>query len=310
MRSRAADPFHAHKTAAFAGHLSAISSTRQWRDTGREAARQNGFSGSGQPANRDERRLRWTDRQLRKFEIGTCRPHDISLVVTNPGGTSEQHIGANSGAQRHEQRKGCERVEIFDGRVLKISVEKGVRSRMPTIADEIHDWERKIVEHIDRRDIGVELDRIEQNGLAFDQHDVRQMQVAVATPYKSLFAPLPLTAREFGITRIETHLRVHRYRVWKTGGGSKRCGIAVDEYRQSTRSTAPPARAARRRGRPRWRRQWRRPDRDPAAGFCQMIDSLALVEASHFDRKFDRCHRLHRYQAIHRCLCVIGTTRR
>ena len=73
-------------------------STRQRRDTGREAARQNGFSGSGQPTNCDERRLWWTDRQLRKFEIGQCRLHDISLVVTSPVETSEQHIGTDGGA--------------------------------------------------------------------------------------------------------------------------------------------------------------------------------------------------------------------
>lgn len=61
---------------------------------------------------------------------------------------------------------------------------------MPVIADEIHDCESQIIEHIDRRDLRIELDCIEQNGPALDQYDVRQMQVTVATPHVSLLAAL------------------------------------------------------------------------------------------------------------------------
>ena len=45
-------------------------------------------------------------------------------------------------------------------------------------------------------------------------------------------------------------------------------------------------------------------------GFGQMIDGLALVEAGHFDRIFDRRARLRRCSSDPSSSCVIGTTRR
>ena len=61
---------------------------------------------------------------------------------------------------------------------------------MSAITEEIHHGERKIVEYVDRRDIGIKLDRIEQDRFAIDQDNVRQMQVAMASTYVSLSAAL------------------------------------------------------------------------------------------------------------------------
>ena len=149
---------------------------------------------------------------LRKLEIGPCRSHDIGLVASGPVEAGQQHIGADRRAQRHEQRQRCERVEIFAGCDRKISVEQGVRRGLPAVAEEIHHRKRKIVEHIDRGDVGIELDRIEQDGLALDQHDVRQMQVAVASPHISLLCRAAPAAREVRKTRTATLPRDRRCR--------------------------------------------------------------------------------------------------
>ena len=61
---------------------------------------------------------------------------------------------------------------------------------MPVVTEKIHHRERKIVENIDRGDIRIKFDRIEQDGFALDHYDVRQMQVAVASTYISLSAAL------------------------------------------------------------------------------------------------------------------------
>ena len=118
-----------------------------------------------------------------------------------PAKAGQQHIGADRRSQRHEQRKGGERVGIFHRCCCKISVEERVRRRVPVIADEIHHGECKVVDDIDRRHFSIEFDRIEQNGFAIDQYDVRQMQVAVAAPHESRAAALLQQAANRGKRR-------------------------------------------------------------------------------------------------------------
>ncbi len=84
---------------------------RKRRDIRGERARQNGFPGSGQSADRNQRRRRGVDRLARQLEIGPCRLHDAGLVVIVPVKAGEQHKGADSRSHRHEQRSVA--VEIF-----------------------------------------------------------------------------------------------------------------------------------------------------------------------------------------------------
>ena len=53
-------------------------------------------------ADSDKLRRRRMDHQVRQFEIGPGRLHDISLVVASPAETGKQYIGTDSGAQRHK----------------------------------------------------------------------------------------------------------------------------------------------------------------------------------------------------------------
>ena len=73
---------------------------------------------------------------------------------------------------------------------LEISVEEAVCGGLPVVPQEIHQGKGKIVEQIDRGDRRIELDRVEQDRFVLDQDDVRQMQVAMATPYIPFFAAL------------------------------------------------------------------------------------------------------------------------
>ena len=52
----------------------------------------------------------------------------------------------------------------------------------PALA-EIHEQEGEIVEHVDRGERIVELDGVEQNGLALDLDDVAQVEIAVTVAH-------------------------------------------------------------------------------------------------------------------------------
>ena len=99
---------------------------------------------------------------------------------------------------------------------------------MPAVAKQIHHGERKVVEHIDRGNRRIELDRVEQNRLVLDQHDVRQMQVAMATPHISLFGrAAPATARIRENADLRRLLEAVHIAGGKTGCGSECCGIVA-----------------------------------------------------------------------------------
>ena len=48
---------------------------------------------------------------------------------------------------------------------------------------EVHEQEGEVVEHVDRGERIVELDRIEQDGLALDLDDVAQVKVAMTVAH-------------------------------------------------------------------------------------------------------------------------------
>ncbi len=216
---------------------------------------------------------------------------------SDPG---EQHVGADRRSQRHEQRKSCERVEIFVRCERKISVEQGVGGGRPAVPEEIHDREGKIVEHVDRCDHGIELDRIEQHRLVVDQHDVRQMQVAVAAPHISLPAALLQQSAKPGKRGQRRLLEIIDVLGRKAGRFPERRGVAFDD----ARNRMDPGLRRCKRGTAVGGRDRFRDGVDKSGiertGFGQMIDGLALVEAGHFDGEFDRRAACRRSQAIRR----------
>ena len=178
---------------------------------------------------------------------------------------------------------------MSSGRDRKISVEKGVGGGRPVVAEEIHDRESKIVEHVDRRDHRIELDRIEQHGLLPDQHDIRQMQVAVATPHISLpAAPLQQSAQagkrgQGGLFEVVDRIQP---------GSNSLPGMplllpSMMPGIEWIHGSAGCERRAAVGGRDRFRNGVDE-GRIERTGFGQMIEGSTLVEAGHFNGEFDR----------------------
>ena len=89
----------------------------------------------------------------------------------------------------HEEGQQDEAVLVV--RLVKISVHDQIGEFGEAAMPQVHEQEGKVVEHIDRRDLVVELDAVEQARRAVEQADVAQMQVAVAAAHLSgVLAPV------------------------------------------------------------------------------------------------------------------------
>jgi hypothetical protein len=55
-----------------------------------------------------------------------------------------------------------------------------VRQIGSAVTEQVHRHERQIADHVDPAEVVVELDAVEDSGLAFDLRHVAQVQVAVA----------------------------------------------------------------------------------------------------------------------------------
>jgi len=67
--------------------------------------------------------------------------------------------------------------------VLRQTVSTGCQRLI--VAQQIHQRECEVIEYVDSRHLRVKLDGVEQHGLLLDQHDIRKMQIAVATADKT-----------------------------------------------------------------------------------------------------------------------------
>ena len=71
----------------------------------------------------------------------------------------------------------------LDARALDIGLEHGPGLRPQPALVEIHDQEGQIVERVGAGERLVELERVEQHRHTVEQHDVAEMQVAMAVPH-------------------------------------------------------------------------------------------------------------------------------
>ena len=86
----------------------------------------------------------------------------------------------NRRPQRHEERQCRKAIDIFNTRRLRnIAVQNDIGRAIQFSFDEIHQEERKIVEHVTSRYQWVKLDSVERNRPIAQYGDVSQMQVAV-----------------------------------------------------------------------------------------------------------------------------------
>ena len=100
---------------------------------------------------------------------------------------------------REEERERGKPDEIARAALrIEIGVEHGVGVRPQSALAEIHQEKGEIVEHIDRGEPIVELDRVEQDRRAVDLDDVAQMQIAVAVAHIASPGPRLEQGRERG----------------------------------------------------------------------------------------------------------------
>jgi len=115
-------------------------------------------------------------------------PCPLPLIELRQGKADD--LGTDRRPDAEEDGQQRQAPHVIRSRLLpKIAVETGIRGLLETALPQIHDQEGEIVEHVASGHGLVELERVEQNGLAVDDRDISQMQIAVAAPHKSGIAP-------------------------------------------------------------------------------------------------------------------------
>ena len=87
---------------------------------------------------------------------------------------------------RQKQRQQAEAVGTFIPCPRKVAIEHRVCRRGLIEVDQIHQRKGEIVEHICRRDHGIEFDGVEQQRPAVHQGNIGEVQIAVATAHEPL----------------------------------------------------------------------------------------------------------------------------
>src|SRR6516225_10483655 len=100
--------------------------------------------------------------------------------------TNAGDVSADRCSQRQEERDCPE--PVFFRRQVKISVEKPVCAFTVTAMHHVHQQERQIVEHIDRREVLRKFKAVKQCGTTIEQADIAKVQVAVTAAYPSSIA--------------------------------------------------------------------------------------------------------------------------
>ena len=152
---------------------------------------------------------------------------------------------------------------------------------------QVHQQERQVVAHVDAGDLVVELDRVEERRPAVQQHDVAQVQIAVALPDE----PLPAGRRAGAPCTIQRRCAIAVTAAQASGSSTPRPpreagGVALDDPAMP----APPGRAAARPrgGGGRWQTPAAASGRVAARRGGEPIEEVGLIEAGHLDHPFHR----------------------
>lgn len=116
-----------------------------------------------------------------KGEIGTSLSQQGSRRISSFLNLRRGDMGANGCPDGHQ--KGEKREAVLVVGVVEVAVGHQVGQFGESAMPQVHGQDGQIVEHVDRRDLLVELDAVEQARLAVEQAYVAEMQIAVAAPY-------------------------------------------------------------------------------------------------------------------------------
>ena len=110
----------------------------------------------------------------------------LPSVCLNPRG-SRARLRSNRRPARKEQGHQDHTFEIVRFPQIAVPDRIGVPRQLP--APQVHDQEGKVVQHVDAGNIVVELDRVEQRGLAVEQDDVAKVEVTMALAHRAVLPP-------------------------------------------------------------------------------------------------------------------------
>ncbi len=125
----------------------------------------------------------------RRYQVGIgepCVAADLGpqLCLLLDGellGARHRHDGTHAGATGEKQRQAGQTFYLSANRLEgNVGVEYDVGALPVATRIEIHEQESKVVKDIDRRQRLAELQRIERDGPVVDEHDIAEVQVAVA----------------------------------------------------------------------------------------------------------------------------------
>ena len=173
---------------------------------------------------------------------------------------------------------------------VEIAVEKALRQRPQAAVAEVHQREGDVVEGVDRGERRVELETVEQDRAAIPEHDVAEMEIAVAMADLARMAPLleqiaaPLELGARAPFRSSTAVAA------KTVAGQSRqvLGIAVDDLPHGGMAAAlgPLLGLVVKAGDRLGQRVDRRAVEFAALG--DPVEQRRLIEAPHLEQPFDR----------------------
>ena len=99
-------------------------------------------------------------------------------------GARHRHDGAHAGAAGEEQRQAGEALDLAaDGLEGDVGVEHGVGRLAVAARIEIHEQEGEVIEHVDGGQRLAELEGVERHRHVVDQHDVAEVQIAMAAAH-------------------------------------------------------------------------------------------------------------------------------
>ena len=105
-------------------------------------------------------------------------------LAAQHAGVEARHLRPDRRAHRKEQRQKSE-ARVVLGAIM-VGLEQRARVRGQAAPDQVHDQEGEVVEHVDAGELLVELEAVEQNRPALEEHDVGEVQIAVAVPHPAV----------------------------------------------------------------------------------------------------------------------------
>ena len=126
------------------------------------------------------------NQSLGELEIAARLAESAGAVGIRPPQSRQRHLRTDRRANGHEQWQRRQGVERFAGRRHQILVQDGIGRDRLVMAQQVHQREGKIVEHVHGRHLRVEFDRVEQDRLPVDQHDIGKMQVTVTAAHETV----------------------------------------------------------------------------------------------------------------------------